>query len=603
MGTETFTAFKSDGTAYKLKGRILRHLDNDPVTDADKSNIRTTLGITSQGGLGDLLAANNLSDVASAATSRANLSVNSVDEDAEANGTKLLGPSVYFDGSNDVVTVAHDAKQHFNDGSDDLPFSLSFWIKTDFSVAGGLVGKYQAGAKEFVTWVTGTGLRFNLSDGTDEPYIQTASLTAYSNKWTHIAITSAGSGPNSANDFPSAIDSLSVYVNGEDITTGATKQNEAAYGGLNNSLANITIMSFSGGNFKKGELRSVQIFNRELTAAEVADLARGNELGFADQYAGALGGVYTSDFSAGVDGWSTADVSLSGNVDSVSGRDDNLEITISATTANHRARKLNQLTIGKRYRISFDYYLPSANTGVTGFGVYDGTQYISALANKTQDAWTRQTIEAVVGGDDIDLYLYNGSTSNFLGNGTDLLYIRNVKFTAIGTLADFRSERFDSSTNKWYDLSDNAFIGTNSGATLVGREVGIYETGTWTPSITFGGGSTGIAYTAADGYYTRVGDICFVRGAMVLSSKGDDTGMWKINNLPYDSTSAGINSSFAQVYLTTAAGLTSLPFGLVDDGGNGITLFDNGATGATVLTNANAQNTTTIRFSATYQIQ
>jgi hypothetical protein len=78
VGTETFTAFKSDGTAYKLKGRILRHLDNDPVTDADKSNIRTTLGITSQGGLGDLLAANNLDDVASTSTAMENLKIPSV---------------------------------------------------------------------------------------------------------------------------------------------------------------------------------------------------------------------------------------------------------------------------------------------------------------------------------------------------------------------------------------------------------------------------------------------------------------------------------------------------------------------------------------------
>lgn len=78
MGTETFTAFKSDGTAYKLKGRILRHLDNDPVTEADKSNIRSTLGITSQGGLGDLLAANNLSDVASKDTAKLNLEVPNV---------------------------------------------------------------------------------------------------------------------------------------------------------------------------------------------------------------------------------------------------------------------------------------------------------------------------------------------------------------------------------------------------------------------------------------------------------------------------------------------------------------------------------------------
>ena len=76
MGTEKFMAFKEDGTAYRLKGRILRFLDAEPVTDADKSNMRDTLGIT--GTNGDLLAANNLDDVASTSTAMENLKIPSV---------------------------------------------------------------------------------------------------------------------------------------------------------------------------------------------------------------------------------------------------------------------------------------------------------------------------------------------------------------------------------------------------------------------------------------------------------------------------------------------------------------------------------------------
>ena len=76
MGTEKFMAFKADGTAYRLKGRILRHLDNEPVTDADKQNIRDTLGITAVNG--DLLAANNLDDVASTSTAQENLKIPSI---------------------------------------------------------------------------------------------------------------------------------------------------------------------------------------------------------------------------------------------------------------------------------------------------------------------------------------------------------------------------------------------------------------------------------------------------------------------------------------------------------------------------------------------
>ena len=78
MGTEKFMAFKEDGTAYRLKGRILRFLDAEPVSSADKSNMRSSLGITSQGGLGDLLAANNLDDVGDTSTAKLNLEVPNV---------------------------------------------------------------------------------------------------------------------------------------------------------------------------------------------------------------------------------------------------------------------------------------------------------------------------------------------------------------------------------------------------------------------------------------------------------------------------------------------------------------------------------------------
>lgn len=75
MGTIKILGFDEDGNAQRLKIRIARFLDYDPVTESDKTNIRSTLGITGQSGLGDLLAANNLSDVASKDTSKLNLEI------------------------------------------------------------------------------------------------------------------------------------------------------------------------------------------------------------------------------------------------------------------------------------------------------------------------------------------------------------------------------------------------------------------------------------------------------------------------------------------------------------------------------------------------
>lgn len=96
MGTIKILGFDEDGNAQRLKIRIARFLDYDPVTASDKSNIRSTLGITSQGGLGDLLAANNLDDVASLDTTKANLEIPDVGTDpSEVPLNQHLGSMAY----------------------------------------------------------------------------------------------------------------------------------------------------------------------------------------------------------------------------------------------------------------------------------------------------------------------------------------------------------------------------------------------------------------------------------------------------------------------------------------------------------------------------
>jgi hypothetical protein len=65
-----------------------------------------------------------------------------------------------------------------------------------------------------------------------------------------------------------------------------------------------------------------------------------------------------------------------------------------------------------------------------------------------------------------------------------------------------------------------------------------YEEGTWTPSITFAGSSTGITYVAQVGKYTKIGNIVFAGFHFELSSKGSATGQARINGLPFTSSSS-----------------------------------------------------------------
>ena len=61
-----------------------------------------------------------------------------------------------------------------------------------------------------------------------------------------------------------------------------------------------------------------------------------------------------------------------------------------------------------------------------------------------------------------------------------------------------------------------------------------YEEGTWTPGITFGGGSTGVVYTVSNtGFYTKVGRLVTLTFVLDVSNKGSSTGNAFITGAPF----------------------------------------------------------------------
>ena len=127
-----------------------------------------------------------------------------------------------------------------------------------------------------------------------------------------------------------------------------------------------------------------------------------------------------------------------------------------------------------------------------------------------------------------------------------------------------------------------------------------YQTGTWTPTVSFGGGSTGVTYNNQYGHWSRTGNMVTVQGFVYLSSKGSDTGTALINGLPFACSAAGdVVGSVVVGSAEIMTGLTSPVTGRVV--GSDIYLYDWGATGNVVLTDANF-GASALRFSATYQI-
>ena len=125
-----------------------------------------------------------------------------------------------------------------------------------------------------------------------------------------------------------------------------------------------------------------------------------------------------------------------------------------------------------------------------------------------------------------------------------------------------------------------------------------YEEGTWTPVLTFGGGSTGITYNTQAGNYTKVGRIAVATINISLSSKGTSTGTSEIT-LPF--TSASVGEQHFQPYLVnvTSTGNVSL-FARSSLASSRFVQFSD-AGSATFMTDSNFANNSFIRATLVYQ--
>jgi len=592
--------------------------------------------LITQVGANYLEKADNLSDVASKDTSKLNLEVPNVGtaaNEVSVNGMlgdlafqssagvvvddltvdgqltaavgkpmPVNGPTMRFDGSDDEVSFAAttDSPFSFTSGTDDTPFAITCWVKMTDATSFVVVSKQQS-AREYVFRTDSVDkLRLNLSDGTNVPETEVnAALTEYENQWVHLCVTYSGAGPNSSRAFSDAASGIQFYINAKLVATTAT--NKASYSGMNASSDQVRIGKQSTA-FADGEIRDVKLFNKELSDAEVREVYSNGQLGFAESTGTADGGIYTQDATPSgewlVERGTDSDVS-----GPIGGKSDVLGFTVNTANTNHYLRKLGPFVVGKKYKVTFDYYISSANDVVDGIRLYCGG-YVDDVQSNV-GSWNYSSVEFVADDDDLRIYAFDGN-SNTVNDpaGNDIFYISDLRITQIGSVLDARAEQFDTSTGKLYDLSGNDFVGTQSGGvSLLGREFPVYETGTWTPSVSFGGGSTGVTFSTQEGYYTRIGNQATVHGRMTLTSKGSSTGTFRIEGLPFSAyASAGSMFSAAIGYSNNwDSSITEIPSLVVET--STTKLFASVARSGSLLSDTAIANSTDIRFSATYQIQ
>jgi len=153
-------------------------------------------------------------------------------------------------------------------------------------------------------------------------------------------------------------------------------------------------------------------------------------------------------------------------------------------------------------------------------------------------------------------------------DGTGVVQVTNAPVVPSGD----RAESLGSATNSWDNVYADGITFDDGGNVL-----SIYEVGTWTPAMAFGGGTTGITYATQTGNYVRIGSLIFINCSVHLSSVGSSTGVATLTGLPYASATATmplnientnqITYAGTMLEMLTSGGTTSLRFYTYASGG------------------------------------
>jgi len=187
--------------------------------------------------------------------------------------TGINGQAFDFQNNNTIryVDVPDNDLLSFTDGTNDVPFTLNFWVNPHSlsSTGDGYVmqkGTFDIGEREYFIILRTTGIFFNkLSLNTNTNTVLTRSLSGILNttQWQMVTITSDGS------KFGEKI-----YLNSIDVTNTSTEN--GTFVKMQNGNSSLFLNARTNNRKYKGMLDEFAIFNgTELTQLQVQDLYNG----------------------------------------------------------------------------------------------------------------------------------------------------------------------------------------------------------------------------------------------------------------------------------------------------------------------------------------
>ena len=175
----------------------------------------------------------------------------------------------------------------------------------------------------------------------------------------------------------------------------------------------------------------------------------------------------------------------------------------------------------------------------------------------------------------------------------EINYLAGANFTGAVTASNFKVP-----SGGGLDFSATS----NGSGTTTSELLNDYEEGTWTPTITFGGGATSLTYNTQYGVYTKIGNVVHFSFRVILSNKGSSTGAAAFGGLPF--TSANTNGNFGAVPVAFADAVVSFDKTLtwiVDPNATTINVRYCNGTNYADMNDTNFTNSSNIIASGTYR--
>jgi hypothetical protein len=251
----------------------------------------------------------------------------------------------------------------------------------------------------------------------------------------------------------------------------------------------------------------------------------------------------------------------------------------------------------------------SLGIGVDGTEIRAGGQLLVTADGDNPVDFNRKTSDGVIA-----LFRKDGTTMGSIGTDTSrfkvksnslALYLENESNKTLiwGNVSSvpYFYPQSDNDTNIGYPtqrfkdiyLSGGVYLGGAVAANLLDD----YEEGTWTPILSFAGGTTGISYGQQSGTYTKIGNIVCANFTIVLNSKGSSSGAAVVSALPYAVEFANHAFFIYSDRVTTTGGVVA---GYISSG-TSIAVYNQVSGGNSQLTNTAFANDSYISGVLTYR--